>query len=58
MSNLGFVEKHENHFDQSRAHYREALTLCRQLLQTNSKYAGDVARLEVNLEELDAKARK
>jgi hypothetical protein len=56
LNNLGKVDQLQNRSKESRAHYQEALSLFRKLVQSDSKYAGDVARVEASLEELDEKA--
>jgi len=56
LNNLGKVDQLQNRIGESRAHYQEALSLLRKLVQVDSKYAGDVARVEASLEKLDEKA--
>jgi tetratricopeptide (TPR) repeat protein len=56
LSNLGRVDRLQNRIEESRAHYQEALSLLRKLAQGDSKYAGDIARIEASLEELNEKA--
>jgi protein O-mannosyl-transferase len=56
LNNLGKVDQLQNRIGESRAHYREALSLFRKLAQVDTKYAGDVARVEASLEKLDEKA--
>jgi tetratricopeptide (TPR) repeat protein len=56
LNNLGKVDQLQNRIGESRAHYQEALNLFRKLVQVDSKYAGDVARVEASLEKLDEKA--
>jgi tetratricopeptide (TPR) repeat protein len=55
LSNLGRVDRLQNRIEESRARYQEALSLLRKLGQGDSKYAGDIARVEASLEELDKK---
>ncbi len=52
LNNLGLLDRNQKRIEASRAHYNEALDLYRKLLQRDSKYAGDVARVEAALEEL------
>ncbi len=52
LNNLGFLDGRQNRIEEARAHYNEALDLYRKLLQRDSKYAGNVARVEASLEEL------
>jgi protein O-mannosyl-transferase len=53
LNNLGFLDRNQNRIEESRAHYQEALSLLRKLVQGDSKYAGDVARVDASLQELD-----
>ena len=53
---LGILNGSQNRVEESRAHYQESLSLFRKLLQGDIKYAGDVARAEAGLEELEKKA--
>ena len=53
LNNLGILDRNQNRIEESRAHYQESLSLLRKLVQADSKYAGDVARVEASLEELD-----
>lgn len=55
LNNLGLVDINQNRIEASREHYQEALILFRKLFQTDSKYAGDVARVEASLQALDKK---
>ena len=55
LSNLGRVDRLQNRMDEARVHYEEALSLLRQLLQGDSKYAGEVARVQASLEELSSR---
>ena len=48
LNNLGFLDRNQNRIEEARAHYNEALDLYRKLLQRDSKYAGDVARVEAS----------
>ncbi len=56
LNNLGFLDRLQDRIEEARAHYNEALDLYRKLLQRDSKYAGDVARVEASLEELGKKS--
>jgi tetratricopeptide (TPR) repeat protein len=53
LNNLGVLDRNQNRIEESRAHYQESLSLLRKLVQADSKYAGDVARVERSLQELD-----
>jgi tetratricopeptide (TPR) repeat protein len=55
LNNLGFLDRNQNRIEESRAHYSEALSLFRKLAQGDNKYAGEVARVEASLQELDKK---
>lgn len=52
LSNLGRVEFLEGHFAQSRIHYAEAYNLGEKLVRVNSAYAGELAKIEASLNEL------
>jgi tetratricopeptide (TPR) repeat protein len=54
---LGVLDGNQNRIEESRAHYQEALSLLRKLVQVDSKYAGDVGRVETSLQDLDRKAQ-
>ena len=54
LNNLGVLDRNQNRIEESRAHYQESLSLLRKLVQADSKYAGDVARVEASLQELDS----
>lgn len=57
LNNLALVDESQNRIEESRAHFKEDLALFRRLFQDDpSKYAGDVARVEASLEELEKKA--
>jgi tetratricopeptide (TPR) repeat protein len=56
LNNLGVIDRNQKRIEESRAHYNEALNLYRKLLQRDSKYAGDIARVEAALQELGKKA--
>lgn len=56
LSSLGRVEQFQNQIEEARDHYREALDIFRTLLQGDSRYAGQVAEVEVSLEALDRSA--
>ncbi len=51
LDNLGNLDRTQNRIEESRVHYQEAL----RLYQGDSRYAGNVARLETILQELDKK---
>ena len=53
LSYVGFLNRIQNRTEESRADYEEALTLFRRLLVGDGKYAGDVAKVEASLRELD-----
>ena len=53
---LGMLDGTQNRIEESRAHYQEALSLFRNLVQSDNKYAGDIAKVEASLEELDERA--
>ena len=55
LNNLGFIDGRQQRIDESRAHYQEALGLFSRLSQNDRRYAGNVARIEASLRELDAK---
>jgi len=56
LNNLGKVDRLQNRIAESRARYQEALSLFRNLVQSDNKYAGDIAKVEASLEELDERA--
>ena len=54
LNNLGFLDKNQGRIGESRAHYAEAMTIYRRLAQSDSAaYAGDIARVDASLKELD-----
>jgi len=53
LNSLGRVDRIQNRIEESRAHYQEALILLRQMSQGDSRYAGEAARVEATLEELN-----
>ncbi len=55
LNNLGFVDGLQHRLDESRSHYQEALALFSRLSQNDRRYAGNVARIEASLRELDAR---
>jgi protein O-mannosyl-transferase len=55
LNNLGLVDSNQNRIEESRAYYQEALSVLQKLFQGNGQYAGDVARVEASLEELEKK---
>ncbi len=57
LNNLGFLDKSQNRIDESRSHYQEAITIYQELsVKDPSRYAGDVARVEASLKELQPSA--
>ena len=56
LDDLAFVERNQNRIEESRAHYEEALGLLRRLSQRDERYAGDAARVEASLAQLEKKA--
>jgi protein O-mannosyl-transferase len=52
---LGFLAENQNLVDEARARYQEALMLLRKMSQGDRRYAGDMARDEAILRELDQK---
>jgi protein O-mannosyl-transferase len=52
LSNLGRVDQLQGRIDESRAHYEEALSILQKLVQANSKYAGEMDRIEASLKDL------
>jgi conjugal transfer/entry exclusion protein len=57
LNNMGRVDRIQNRVEEARAHYQEALSLLQQLSHDDRRYAGDLARVQASLEELDRKAR-
>jgi len=56
LNNLAFLYEGQNRIEESRADYNEALSLYRKLLRADpNQYAGDVARVEASLKELERK---
>ncbi len=53
LTELAFVESSQNRIEESRTHYEEALSLLRKLYQADARYAGDAARVEASLQELN-----
>ena len=53
LNDLAFVESRQNRIEESRAHYQEALSLLQKLSQADARYAGDAARVEASLQELN-----
>jgi hypothetical protein len=53
LTELAFVESSQNRIEESRTHYEEALSLLRKLSQADARYAGDAARVEASLQELN-----
>jgi hypothetical protein len=57
LNNLAFLYGNENRVEESRADYNQSLALYRKLFQSEpEQYAGDVARVEAALKQLDNKA--
>ncbi len=56
LNTLGMLDGNQNRIEESRAHYKEALSIFRKLFQGDSRYAGDVTRVEASLKELAMKA--
>jgi tetratricopeptide (TPR) repeat protein len=56
LKDLGRVNRLQNRIEESRANYQEALSLFQNLSQGDNRYAGEVARVEASLQELDKKA--
>ena len=56
LTDLAFLEKNQNRLEESRAHYKEALNLYLELAQGDGKFAGNVAQVEVSLQDLENKA--
>jgi tetratricopeptide (TPR) repeat protein len=54
LTNLGRVDRFQNRSEEARSHYQEALMLLRRLSQVDRRYAGDVARVEASLRELES----
>jgi len=53
-SNFGKLDQLENRFEESRTHYIEAMIIYKKLAQGDpARYAGDIARVEASLQELD-----
>ena len=55
LYSLGRVNQFESRIEDSRADYQEALSLFRGLAQSDHRYAGEVARVEASLQELEKK---
>jgi tetratricopeptide (TPR) repeat protein len=53
LDNLGSVDRSLNRIELSRADYEEALIVLQRLLQGDNRYAGDVARVEASLKDLE-----
>ena len=53
LSNLGRLERLQGRIAESRAHYEEAYSLLQKLVEGNSAYAGEMARVETSLQELE-----
>jgi tetratricopeptide (TPR) repeat protein len=56
LNELALVESEQNQTGESRAHYEEALSLFRNLSQGDNRYAGDVARVEASLQQLNQRS--
>lgn len=58
LNNLAFLYQNQHRIEESRGDYTEALTLYRKLFRADpNRYAGDVARVEASLGELEKKVR-
>jgi len=56
LNNLALVDEGQNRIEEARALYKEDLSLFRELFQDDpDRYAGDVARVQASLEELEKK---
>jgi hypothetical protein len=53
LNDLALVEDNQNRIEESRAHYKEALSLLRKLSQGDKRYVGNVARVEASLQQLN-----
>ncbi|MFZ1918221.1 MAG: tetratricopeptide repeat protein [Terriglobales bacterium] len=53
LSNLGFLNRTDNRIEDARSDYQEALILLRKLSQVDKRYAGDAARVDASLRELN-----
>jgi protein O-mannosyl-transferase len=53
LNSLGRVDRLENRIEESRAHYMEELNVLRKLAQSDSKYLGDIARVEADMKDLN-----
>ncbi len=53
LTDLALVEADQNRIEESRAHYQEALSLLQKLSQADARYAGDAARVEASLQQLN-----
>jgi hypothetical protein len=57
LNNLALVDEGQNRIEDARTHLREDLSLFRKLYQDDpGRYAGDVARVETSLEELEKRS--
>jgi tetratricopeptide (TPR) repeat protein len=56
LTMLGMLDSNQNRIEEARAQYKEALSIFRKLVQGDSRYAGDVTRVEASLNELPMKA--
>jgi hypothetical protein len=56
LNNLGFLDRNQSRIEDARAHYTEAMTIYRELAQGDAaRYAGDIARVEASLNNLEKK---
>ncbi len=58
LNTLGMLDENQNRLEEARTHYTEALSIFQKLAQGDSRYAGEVARDEALLQELDRKGRQ
>jgi hypothetical protein len=57
LNNLALADESQKRIEESRAHFTEDLAIYRELAQGDSaRYAGDVARVESSLEELEKRS--
>jgi tetratricopeptide (TPR) repeat protein len=56
LNNLAFLDELQNRIEEARIHYHEALKIYRELYESDpNSYGGDVARVDLRLEQLDKK---
>jgi hypothetical protein len=57
LNNLALVDESQNRIEEARSHFQEDLTIYQELAQGDSgRYAGDIAKVEASLQELEQKA--